>query len=96
VVKEGVMGQRKKAEATKFKVGDWVKYPRRPEPAHAQVIELRGPLGPGGEQIYRLRRVYDWGEVVEFELIESDLQPSDPPRHQPQPRPESEWGRWTG
>ncbi len=85
-----------KTVPTKFKVGDWVKYPRYPEPSHALVIELRGPLAPGGEHVYRLRRVYEWGEVHEFEQSESELQASDPPEHQPQPRPESEWGQWTG
>jgi predicted esterase len=82
--------------ASKFKVGDWVKYPRYPEPAHAQIIELRGPLAPGGEQVNRLRRVYDWGEVHEFEQAESVLVASEAPEHQPQPRPESEWALWTG
>ena len=85
-----------KTTATKFKVGDWVTYPRYPERAHAKVIELRGPLAPGGEQVYRLRRVYDWGEVHEFELVESDLQPSNPPAHQPVPKPPEEWERWPG
>jgi hypothetical protein len=86
----------KTKETTKFKVGDWVTYPTYPMRSHAKVIELRGPLGVGGEYIYRLRHVYDWGEVHEFEAAESNLEASDPPAHQPQPRPESEWGKWTG
>ena len=86
----------KSKAATKFKVGDWATYLTYPVRSHARVIELRGPLAPGGEQVYRLRRVYDWGEVIEFEAAESELEASDPPEHQPQPRPESEWGRWTG
>lgn|GEM_PF-2167759 len=85
-----------KAAPTKFKVGDWVTYPTYPIRSHAQVIELRGPLGSGGEQIYRIRHIYDWGEVIEFELFESALEPSDPPEHQPQPQPEEMWSRWSG
>ncbi len=80
-----------KAAPTKFKVGDWVKYPRYPAPIHALVIELRGPLAPGGEQVYRLRRVHDWGEVREFEAVESVLTPSDPPEHQPPPVLDEHW-----
>lgn len=87
---------RVKAAPTKFKVGDWVTYPLQPARAHAQVIEVRGPLAPGGEQVYRVRRVYDWGEVIEFEPPESALEAADPPTHQPEPRPESEWGNWKG
>ena len=87
---------KQKLTPTKFKVGDWVTYPRYPERALAKVIEVRGPLAPGGEQVYRLRRVYDWGEVHEFEQVESDLQRAEPPEREPVPRPEEEWGRWTG
>jgi hypothetical protein len=78
---------------TKFRVGDWVTYPTYPTRTPAQVIELRGPLGPGGEHIYRIRHTYDWGEVIEFEQFESALEASDPPKHQPQPAPESFWPR---
>jgi hypothetical protein len=81
------------AGPAKFKVGDWVTYPTYPMRTRAQVIELRGPLAPGGEHVYRIRHVYDWGEVIEFELPESALEASEPPEHQPQPRPESEWMR---
>ena len=87
---------KQKPKPTKFKVGDWVNYPWSPEPGLAKVIEIRGPLAPGGEQVYRLRRVFDWGEVREFERLESDLQLADPPEREPVPRPEEEWGRWTG
>jgi hypothetical protein len=63
----------------RFKVGDWVTYPRRPEPQRALIIEYRGPLGVGGEHYYRLRRVFDWGEVREFEQPESALEPAEAP-----------------
>ena len=87
---------KEKPKPPKFKVGDWVSYPRYPDKEIAKVIELRGPLAPGGEQVYRLRVVEEWGEVREFEILESTLQLSEPPEHQPVPRPEEEWGRWTG
>lgn len=64
---------------SRFKVGDWVTYPRWPERQRALVIEYRGPLGVGGEHVYRLRRVFDWGEVREFEQPESALEPVDAP-----------------
>ncbi|MBA4062714.1 MAG: hypothetical protein C0501_03230 [Isosphaera sp.] len=90
------MAKRKKPEPAKFKVGDWVTYPFHPTPGHAKVIEVIGPIGVGGEMLYRLREVYDWGEVHEFHRRESRLQPSDPPEHQPVPRPPEEWEHWTG
>lgn len=79
---------------TKYNVGDWVTYPRYPARAHAKVIEVRGPLAPGGEQVYRLRRVYDWGEVHEFETVESALEPATAPEHQPVPLPQESWAQW--
>lgn len=85
-----------KLKVAKYKVGDWVTYPTHPVRSHARVVEVRGPLAPGGEQVYRIRHVHEWGEVVEFETTESALQASEPPEHQPQPRPESEWALWTG
>jgi hypothetical protein len=37
-----------------FNLGDWVKirYSGRPK---GRIVELRGPLGPGGAQIYRVQ-----------------------------------------
>ena len=46
------MTTRKTAET--FKLGDWVKI-RHSSVSRAQIVELRGPLGPGGTQIYRIR-----------------------------------------
>lgn len=43
----------KKKSHPPLKLGDWVKirhYPGLP----GRVVELRGPLGPGGAQIYRV------------------------------------------
>lgn len=63
----------------KYKVGDWVTYPRIPEPVPVLVIEHCGPLGTDGEHIYRLRRVFDWGEIREFQQPESVLHPTEAP-----------------
>lgn len=87
------MAKRKPPQA-RFQSGDWVSYPFYPEPGRAQVIGTLGPIG--GELIYRLREVYPWGEVREFQRPESGLQPSDPPEHPPVPRLPEEWDRWTG
>jgi hypothetical protein len=64
---------------TKYKVGDWVSIPLWPVRGLAQVIELRGPLGPGGMQIYRLRESTEWGEIREFEQSEDALEPAAAP-----------------
>ena len=42
------MARKQKPGPTKYKVGDRVTYPMRPTRAQADVIEIRGPLGPGG------------------------------------------------
>jgi hypothetical protein len=39
-----------------FKVGDRVQL--LPSPLQGRIVELRGPLGPGGAQIYRVRIHY--------------------------------------
>jgi hypothetical protein len=36
-----------------FKLGDWVKI-RHSGRRRGKIIELRGPLAPGGQQIYRV------------------------------------------
>lgn len=64
----------------RFKVGDRVAYRLWVDPPPVvEVIEYRGPLGQDGEHMYRLRRVLDWGEVKEFEQVESALQPAPEP-----------------
>jgi hypothetical protein len=40
-------------EGALFKLGDWVKIRHFQLPG--RIVELRGPLGPGGAQIYRVR-----------------------------------------
>lgn len=90
------MPKKPKPAPPKFKVGDWATYPRSPGRVLVRVTELRGPLAPGGEQVYRIREVYDWGEVHEFETVESALETSPPPEREPVAKPPEEWGRWTG
>ncbi len=41
--------------ATRFKVGDRVRIPSPGGGLTGRVVELRGPLGPKGAQIYRVR-----------------------------------------
>ena len=88
------MAKRKKPDPPKFKVGDWVTYPLRPDRMHAKVTEVRGALAPRGEQVYRIRWVWDWGEVHEFETVESALEPAAAPEHQPVPLPQESWAQW--
>jgi hypothetical protein len=45
---------KKKKPAPAFQLGDYVKILHSPY-TRARIIELRGPLGPGGVQIYRVR-----------------------------------------
>ena len=63
----------------KYKVGDWVTIPMRPQRALAQIIEYRGPFGGGGEHVYRFRYDSGYGEPVETELKESWLEPAEAP-----------------
>jgi len=43
-----------KKSAEPLKLGDYVKIKYYPK-LRARIVELRGPLGPGGAQIYRVR-----------------------------------------
>ena len=43
-----------KKSAPRFKVGDRVKV-LHPGDLHGRIVEFRGPLGPGGVLIYRVR-----------------------------------------
>jgi hypothetical protein len=43
----------KAAPAAILKIGDLVKFRSQPT-MRGRVVELRGPLGPGGAQVYRL------------------------------------------
>lgn len=61
----------------RYRVGDWVTAYGSPVRRLVQVIEYRGPLGRGGEPIYRLRHAAEWG-VREFEQREDWLEPARP------------------
>jgi hypothetical protein len=65
--------------SNQFKVWDWVSFPYGVRDMLAQIIELRGPLGTNGRQIYRIRIVPDEGEPDEFELPEEALQAASAP-----------------
>ncbi len=63
----------KKKVVPQFKLGDYVRiilsgYPR------ARIVELRGPLGPGGAEIYRVR-VYGTRKPIYIELGGDQLEP---------------------
>jgi hypothetical protein len=63
----------KKKATPALKLGDYVQilhtaYPR------ARIVELRGPLGPGGVQIYRVR-VGRKRNPIYIELREDQLEP---------------------
>jgi hypothetical protein len=60
-----------KKVAEPFKVGDLVKI-RHYGGQTARVVELRGPLGPGGVQVYRVR-VRGKLEPVYIELCEDQI-----------------------
>jgi hypothetical protein len=43
-----------KKSSQSFNLGDWVEI-RHTTHMRGRIVELRGPLGPGGAQIYRVR-----------------------------------------
>lgn len=61
-------------EATKpmFGLGDRVKI-RNGYGMRGQIVELRGPLGPNGEQIYRVRRSRKYPPAMFIEVREDQL-----------------------
>src|SRR2546430_14482762 len=67
------MGKTKPTTA-KFQMGDWVTFPYGTEPAVAQIIEDRGPLGVGGQRIYRIRLDRPFAESDMFEITEDDVE----------------------
>jgi hypothetical protein len=69
-----------------FHTGDWVSYFHwNVPPLLAEVIGYGGPVGRGGEHIYRLRHIDRFGQVFEFQQPESGLKPADPPNPLPMP-----------
>jgi hypothetical protein len=60
----------KKNASTPLKLGDRVKI--RHSDRRGRIVELRGPLGPGGKQVYRVR-VRRKPTPVYIELLEDQL-----------------------
>jgi hypothetical protein len=48
------MATKNKKPSQPLKLGDYVKIKYYPD-LRARIVELRGPLGPGGAQVYRVR-----------------------------------------
>jgi hypothetical protein len=72
-----------KGGAGPLKLGDWVKI-RHTGFERARVVELRGPLGPGGAQVYRVRVSL---KPIYIELLAEGLVLL-PPKKGPAPQPE--------
>lgn len=54
-----------------YQLGDEVTFESGGKTVHAQVIEVRGPIGVGGRTLYRLRVIdeaEEWEEAEETEL----------------------------
>lgn len=62
----------KKQAAPAFKLGDYVKI-RYSEYPPARIVELRGPLAPGGVQVYRVR-IRETRPPTYIELAEDELE----------------------
>lgn len=62
---------RKKRPSASFKLGDLVKL-RLSGDAQGRVVELRGPLGPGGAEIYRVR-IRRWPKATYIEVRADQL-----------------------
>jgi hypothetical protein len=68
---------KQKAPTPTFKLGDYVRIRHLSLP-RARIVELRGPLGPGGVEIYRVRigpkRDWTYAELPgdQLELLPSE------------------------
>ena len=69
--------RRRPVPRRKFRVGDRVRFTFGFEEVEGTVEEYRGPLGPGGEDIYRIHMPRDYAEPMVFELLVSQLTPAD-------------------
>jgi hypothetical protein len=65
------MAGRKAAEP--LKLGDWVKI-RHTGWKRARIVELRGPLGPGGAEVYRVRVSRKPLKPIYIELLAKHLE----------------------
>jgi hypothetical protein len=72
-----------KKPAAPLKLGDWVKI-RHSGFKRARIVELRGPLGPNGAQIYRVRvrakpkPIYIELREDQLELLPPEKKPAEP------------------
>jgi hypothetical protein len=71
------------AEPRVFQVGDLVEI-RYSGYKRARIVELRGPLGPGGAQVYRVR-VRQKPRPAYIEVLADQLVPAAPAPRKPQP-----------
>jgi hypothetical protein len=71
-----------------LKLGDWVKI-RHSGFERAKIVELRGPLGPGGAQVYRVR-VWGTRKPVYIEVLEDQLMRLPPKDSPPSGSPASD------
>ena len=62
--------------APAFKFGDRVQL-KAPGKPTARIVELRGPQGPGGAQIYRVR-IKQWPKAIYVEVREDQLKALPP------------------
>ncbi len=77
---------KKKKPSRPFKLGDLVQIDYYPQ-MRGRIIELRGPLGPGGAQIYRVR--IPWKpKATLVEVREDQLNLLSPADETPQEAPQ--------
>lgn len=62
--------------APTFHVGDWVEVKHL---GPGKIVELRGPLGPGGAQLFRVR-YRTWPRPGYLEVLGDQIRPTKPPK----------------
>lgn len=65
---------------TKFACGDWVKITSAPG-LFGRIVELRGPLGPNGCEIYRVRLKTTSPKPIYVEFREGQLEKAEKPEN---------------
>ncbi len=63
-----------KPRVPQFRVGELVRFRHGPRTGEAEIIEDRGPLGVGGQRIYRIRLESAYGEPDMFEVSEDHIE----------------------
>jgi hypothetical protein len=69
-------------DSTPFQLGDRVKI--RHSMMRGRIVELRGPLGPGGANIYRIRLREQQPAYIEVREDQLVRLPAPAPRHGPE------------